>query len=141
MKSFKKIAVVLIVVPFFLHAQTISIKGSLTASRFPVQNASVTFINNADTTNKFTTVSDGSGHYEINLILTSVDNNDNSPKKFELEQNYPNPFSSVTNIPYGLKKESDVQVTIYDILGRVVRKFNAGWQTGGRTQYFMGRAQ
>jgi len=114
-----------------VYSQTITVKGSLVSSRLPVKNASVAFIDNADTTIKYSAVTDASGHYEINLNITSVNTGNSLPSKFELEQNYPNPFSSKTTITYGLNKESDVRVTIYDILGRVVRKFNVGWQSVG----------
>src|SRR5574342_49031 len=44
-----------------LNAQTLSVQGKVTASRFPVQNASVSFIDNADTTIKFSTLTDAAG--------------------------------------------------------------------------------
>jgi len=113
------------------YSQNISVSGKIMSGRIPIQNASVTFIDNADTTSKFSTVTDASGNYEINLTITSVNQGKTLPTNFQLEQNYPNPFSSNTNIPYGLNKVSDVKVTIYDILGRVVRKFNVGWQSAG----------
>ena len=114
------------------HAQTISVQGRITTtSKYSVRNASVTFIDNADTTNKFSTLTNISGNYQIE-VLTSVKSNTNKlPTKFELAQNYPNPFSSTTDISYGLKKESDIQVIIYDILGRVVRRFDVGRQSVG----------
>lgn len=40
------------------------------------------------------------------------------PDKFVLHQNYPNPFNPITAIQYELPKRSDVQITIYDLLGR-----------------------
>ena len=111
------------------QSQTISVNGKVVASRYPVKNALVTFIDIADTINKFSALTDASGNYQIS-IPTSVES-DNLPTKFELEQSYPNPFSSSAAIPYQLKKESNVQVTIYDILGREVRKFNVGLQSVG----------
>jgi len=114
-----------------MNAQTISIQGKVTSSRFPIREASVTFIDNGDTSRKFSALTDNLGNYLIGVI-TSVESTTNDlPTKFELAQNYPNPFSSSTSIPYQLEKESDVQVTIYDILGRVVRKFNVGQQSVG----------
>jgi len=121
----------LIVFNFKTEAQTISVQGKVTSSRFPVKEASVTFIDNADTTQKFSTLTDDSGDYQINLYITSVGPGINQPKAFELEQNYPNPFTSSTVIPYELNKQSEIKVTIYDILGRVVRKFNVGLQSVG----------
>jgi glucuronoarabinoxylan endo-1,4-beta-xylanase len=115
-----------------LGAQTVTIKGEVTASRLSVKNASVTFIDNSDTTVKYSTLTDASGNYQIDLVITSINNKNNSlPAKFKLEQNYPNPFTSTTSIPYNLNKESDVHVTIYDILGRVVRRFNVSLQSAG----------
>ncbi len=114
-----------------ISAQTISVSGRITSSRIPIKYASVTFVDNADTTIKFSTLTNTSGSYQINLSVTSVEPAKTLPTKFELEQNYPNPFSSSTAIPYQIKKESDVEVTIYDILGRVVRKFNVGQQSVG----------
>ncbi len=112
-------------------AQTLSVQGKVTASRYPVKYASVTFIDNADTTRKISALTDTSGKYQID-VTTSVEFNTNDlPDKFELAQNYPNPFSSLTAIPYNLNKRSDVQITIYDILGREVRKFVVGMQTAG----------
>lgn len=53
------------------------------------------------------------------------------PSKFILNQNYPNPFNPVTKIIYGLPKNSNVQLAIYDITGKEVavivnRQQNAG---------------
>ena len=36
-----------------VNAQTFSVSGKITASRFPVQQANVTFIDNSDTTKKY----------------------------------------------------------------------------------------
>lgn len=111
-------------------AQTISVSGKITASRFPVKNAKITFVNSSDTTVQFSSFTDDNGNYKIDIV-TSVESDFTIPSSFSLGQSYPNPFSSSAAIPYGLHKESDVKVTIYDILGRVVRKFNVGRQNVG----------
>ncbi len=69
------------------------------------------------------------------VLINGVDDNNQSPAKFELEQNYPNPFSakggSTTTINYVIARSPDmsgtrqspelsVQLTVYDILGRKV---------------------
>lgn len=114
-----------------VRAQSLTIQGKVISSRYPVKYASITFINSADTTNKFSALTDALGNYQINLSITSVKPVNSLPTKFKLEQSYPNPFSSTADIPYGLKKESNIQVIIYDILGRVVRKFEVGRQSVG----------
>jgi glucuronoarabinoxylan endo-1,4-beta-xylanase len=113
------------------YSQTAVVNGRVTTSRGPVQYASVIFEDENDTTRKFSASTDWLGSYQLDIILTSVGPSTNLPTKFELEQNYPNPFSSSTAIPYELKTQSDIQATIYDILGRIIRKFNVGQQSIG----------
>jgi len=43
------------------------------------------------------------------------------PQKFELYQNYPHPFNSVTHIKYAVPNPSRVRIEIYNILGQRVR--------------------
>jgi glucuronoarabinoxylan endo-1,4-beta-xylanase len=75
-------------------------------------------------------LTDVSGNYSLNVI-TSVELSESHPSEFALKQNYPNPFSSSTSISYELNKQTDVQLTIYDILGREVKKFSVGNQNEG----------
>ena len=50
------------------------------------------------------------------------------PKETVLLPNYPNPFNPETWIPYHLANASDVQISIYDINGVLVRQLNLGYQ-------------
>lgn len=43
------------------------------------------------------------------------------PEKFELQQNYPNPFNPTTLIEYALPKTSNVNLSIYNSLGQLVK--------------------
>ena len=100
-----------------------------------VQDASVTFIDLSDTTKKYSTLSDESGHYYIDIIVSSVESGEPTiPSKFELAQNYPNPFSSTNSIAYNLNQHAEPQITIYDLLGREVKKFTPGEQPAGTLQ-------
>ena len=42
------------------------------------------------------------------------------PKVYSLSQNYPNPFNPVTKIEYALPKAGNVEMKVYDILGKEV---------------------
>jgi len=44
------------------------------------------------------------------------------PDQFALEHNYPNPFSGQTTIRYALPEKANVELVIYDVLGREVRR-------------------
>ena len=54
-----------------------------------------------------------------------------APMHTRLLQNYPNPFNPETWVPYHLAKASEVQITIYDASGRVVRSLDLGYQSEG----------
>lgn len=52
-------------------------------------------------------------------------------KTFTLEQNYPNPFNPTTTIRYKLEQPGRVQLTIFDITGREVRRVIDEYQLDG----------
>lgn len=43
------------------------------------------------------------------------------PDDYVLEQNFPNPFNQETKIQYGLSRDSQVKIEIYDVLGRKIK--------------------
>jgi len=43
------------------------------------------------------------------------------PVNFRLSQNYPNPFNPATSISYTLPRKSNVELTIYNVIGQTVR--------------------
>ena len=53
------------------------------------------------------------------------------PGSFTLYQNYPNPFNPVTTFSYDLPEDALVNITIYDIMGQVVRTLVNIEQTAG----------
>ncbi len=46
--------------------------------------------------------------------------NSDSPVSFKLYSNYPNPFNPVTKIQFGIPFKSNVNISIFDILGRQI---------------------
>tara|TARA_Y100001935_G_scaffold177816_1_gene147219 strand:+ start:99 stop:3344 length:3246 start_codon:yes stop_codon:yes gene_type:complete len=53
------------------------------------------------------------------------------PTVFTLHQNYPNPFNPNTQIRYDLPEDANVNITIYDIMGRSIRSLVNSNQTAG----------
>jgi hypothetical protein len=58
----------------------------------------------------------------------------NLPAEIQLLQNYPNPFNPGTTIRFALPVAADVQLAVYDLLGRKVaslldEKRNPGWHS------------
>jgi len=58
---------------------------------------------------------------DINQVQTSSEQEiAELPESFELEGNYPNPFNPTTNITFKVGNNSNVQITVFDVLGRKV---------------------
>jgi len=53
------------------------------------------------------------------------------PDVFALHQNYPNPFNPVTTLRYDLPEDAMVNITIYDMIGRVVKTMVNSQQNAG----------
>ena len=53
------------------------------------------------------------------------------PNSFEIKSNYPNPFNPSTKIRFGLPVESNVKVTIFNLLGEQVMEYNLGYLEPG----------
>ena len=54
-----------------------------------------------------------------------------TPTIFYLFQNYPNPFNPITSLRYDLPENGLVNITIYDIMGRIVKRLVNSPQTAG----------
>ncbi|MCF6269549.1 MAG: T9SS type A sorting domain-containing protein [Melioribacteraceae bacterium] len=67
------------------------------------------------------------------LLGKSIPNEEitEKPKTYELLGNYPNPFNPRTTISYALPYNSNVELTIYDITGKVVKVFDESVQSAG----------
>ena len=64
-------------------------------------------------------------------FLASNDEINQLPHAFNLYNNYPNPFNPVTTLRYDLPEDALVHITIYDIMGRIVRTLINSQQNAG----------
>ncbi|NNE10436.1 MAG: T9SS type A sorting domain-containing protein, partial [Gemmatimonadetes bacterium] len=65
-------------------------------------------------------------------ITTVVEGGGAPPRFVRLEPNAPNPFNPVTRIEYALPRSARVDLSIYDLGGRLVRTLVRSEQAGGR---------
>jgi hypothetical protein len=71
-------------------------------------------------------------------IITGVDDKESlTERKFELSQNFPNPFNPATIIKYQIPKDNHVSLKVYDMLGREVMILVNEYKRAGKyTAYF-----
>jgi hypothetical protein len=79
-----------------------------------------TVVNGLATSNEGSGTGDGSGSSA-----------DAIPTTYGLEQNYPNPFNPTTVIRYALPTASDIQLEVYDMMGRKVATLARGTKSAG----------
>jgi len=60
-----------------------------------------------------------------------ISDSNNISDRFLLNDNYPNPFNPLTIINYNIPDDGSVNITIYDMMGRIVKTLVNGSQTAG----------
>lgn len=63
--------------------------------------------------------------------ITAVEDNPAPHARFNLQANYPNPFNPTTTIEYSVSKTATVDLSVYDVTGRLVRVLDAGTREPG----------
>ncbi len=71
---------------------------------------------------------DMDGSFEYSKV---VEANIDAPAKFELAQNYPNPFNPTTKIDFSVPSNSNVKLTVYNVLGQQVSVLVNGFMKSG----------
>jgi len=70
--------------------------------------------------------------YGSTEIITGIEEETQAvPREFFISQNYPNPFNPTTNLSYGLPRDSEVRIDIFNVLGQRVLTLVDEFQTAG----------
>jgi hypothetical protein len=81
-------------------------------------------------------VMEGSGYHviknaNVKSVVIRLSEGVNVPANYALSRNYPNPFNPVTHFTVDLPKATDVEVAVYDLLGRKITSLMGGNQAAG----------
>ena len=69
----------------------------------------------------------------VSVILEFMELDQNQlPNDYALYQNYPNPFNPLTNLSYDLPEDSGVNLTIYNMMGKIVKTLVSEQQSAGK---------
>ena len=74
---------------------------------------------------------DYSNVISVTLEFLGTADGDGIPETYAVHQNYPNPFNPVTTLSYDLPEDGMVNITIYDMMGRVVKTLVNDQQSAG----------
>lgn len=74
------------------------------------------------------------GAFESDYTAVAIRENKAIPEVFSLSQNYPNPFNPETTIEYSIPVSSEVNLKIFDVLGREVSTIVNRFHQAGKYQ-------
>ena len=71
--------------------------------------------------------------FDVPIVVHAVSSNTKHfiPQVFALYQNYPNPFNPTTTIDYDLPEDALVNITLYDMMGKIVKNLVSAQQNAG----------
>jgi hypothetical protein len=70
-------------------------------------------------------------YFESDTTASAGIGNAMAERTFHLAQNIPNPFTQTTTISYEIRKPGDVEIRVYDILGKVIAEWASPKQAAG----------
>ena len=77
---------------------------------------------------------DGITFHQLRVSLNYLEINEPLPRRVEISENFPNPFNPSTNLIVSVHKKSEGSLTIYDLIGKEVRRLFDGTFERGNTK-------
>lgn len=70
----------------------------------------------------------------LTSLITGIEETEEPriPDKIRLAQNYPNPFNPLTRIDFELVSARQIELTVYDIVGKRIRNLRGGFFSAGK---------
>ena len=65
----------------------------------------------------------------------TLDVDDVMPEEFSISKAYPNPFNPTVNIDFSIPEEADINIQIFDLLGRNVFNHEQNFNTAGKYRF------
>ena len=65
----------------------------------------------------------------------TLDVDDVMPEEFSISKAYPNPFNPTVNIDFSIPEESDINIQIFDLLGRNIFNHEQNFNTAGNYRF------
>jgi hypothetical protein len=107
-----------------------------------ISGSSVPFVVDSGETYRFFSVAtDHAGNVEAAkdaaevVVSNEEERGREIPESFALHQNYPNPFNPTTTIPFDISESSEVEIKVFDVIGRLVRRYKLGDLRPGKYEH------
>lgn len=75
--------------------------------------------------------------FDVSQIPVAVESAEERPINFKLFPSYPNPFNPTTTIAFVLPKSTDVELVVYNVIGKRVKILASGFYTTGVHEIIM----